>query len=88
MTLDAQLLRCLGGNRFCVALRDTNAVICIECPSVGPGFDSVGPYSPLQVKVELGEYQVQQGVFKNSCMVAPYISARPIKTTSYKRVRC
>lgn len=85
--MDAQLMRCLGGNLFCVALRDTSAVVCIETASACPGLLSAGPFSPVDVKVELGEYQVQQGVYKGCSIVAPRMSACQAKTTSYKKIR-
>ncbi len=88
MVLEALLLRYLGKNLFCVALRKTSAVICIECSSSDSDFASVGPYNSLPVQVELGEYQVQQGVFKNSSIVAPNVLARGAKTTSYRRLKC
>jgi hypothetical protein len=85
--MQAKLMRYLGGKKFCVALSDTHALVCVECDSACPSLASAGPFRPINVEVSLGEYQVQQGYYKGSSIVAPLASNAPPKTTTYKRVR-
>jgi hypothetical protein len=73
-----------------VALRDTNALVCVECHEKldHSSLCCVGPYSGLLIELKLGEYQIQQGYFKECVVqVLPQATAERTKTTAYKRVR-
>lgn len=68
--MEAKLLRTIDPTRFCVMLCATRAVVCVKCEDIDKSlFGSlckVSPYSPLDVLVTLGDYEISKGVFNNS----------------------
>jgi hypothetical protein len=86
--MNAFLLRSLGGDKYCVLLEETNAIVCVACPNVEQSFCEVSPYKPLSCFIRLGEYQVQHGYFKDSMIEAksPWEQTKP-KTTIYKSIK-
>ena len=85
--MDALVLRSMGNKKYCVSMCDTSAILCVESDSASPLLSSASPYAPVSVKVDLGEYHIQQGCFVNTNLVVP-VSSKPEKkqTTLYRRV--
>jgi hypothetical protein len=86
--MNAYLLRSLGGDKYCILLEDTNAIVCAACPNSDPSFCGVSPYKPLSCLITLGEYQVRQSYYKDSILEAncTSITNNP-KTTIYKCIK-
>lgn len=79
-------MRVLGQNRYCVMSCETRAVLCVECEGGNALWLKATPSRPIPVCVELGDYDVARGVYKNSSMRTfgeVEIVSRP---TKYKRV--
>ena len=85
--MDALLMRYLGKKQFCLALAGTSAVLCVECASFDARLANVCPTKPTRVQVELGEYQLTRGFFKDCTIGWSDRAFEPPKTTGYKRVR-
>ena len=86
-----ELLRCLKDDTFCVVLSQTGAVVCVQCHvdvDTERRLTRFCPYSPLPIQITLGEYEIQQAVFRG-CVIEWGLSESfdlP-KTTAYKRVK-
>lgn len=89
--MKAELLRCLKDDTFCVVLSQTSAVVCVQChvdDDMVRRLRRFCPYDPLPIQITLGEYEVQQAIFKG-CVIDWGLSelSEPPKTTAYKRVK-
>lgn len=85
--MDGNLLRWLGTNRYCVEMRDTGAVLCLECAFANLELNQAAPFCPIGVTVKLGEYSTEKGCFKDCSIVAPVLATRETRTTAYKKVK-
>jgi len=85
-----KLLRVLTSTTFCVMYCKTRAVLCVECDPMDPSYFSrmtaASPFHPMNVRVKLGDYHVDTGVFKKSEIVLSDADRKTSKGTRYKKI--
>ena len=79
----------LPSNRFVVLLHDTLAVLCVHWPSADPSVISwlskACPTAPLPVRVELGDFDVDKGMFEG-VIDAGEVPLLPACLTRYRKI--
>lgn len=85
-----KLLRVLTSTTFCVMYCKTRAVLCVECDPVDASLfsrmTSASPFYPMDVRVKLGDYHVDTGVFKKSEIVLSDTDKKISKGTRYRKI--